>query len=66
MPKAKTYSISELASEFDITTRTIRFYEEKGLLTPARKGTSRIYSSADHTKLKLILTTILLVFTDKF
>ncbi len=55
MSGPKQYSISELAAEFDITTRTIRFYEEKGLLAPARKGTSRIYSSADHTKLKLIL-----------
>ena len=55
MSKPKHYSISELATEFDVTTRTIRFYEEKGLLAPARKGTSRIYSSADHTKLKLIL-----------
>lgn len=49
------YSISELAAEFDITTRTIRFYEEKGLLQPARDGSSRIYSSADRVKLKLIL-----------
>lgn len=55
MPKSKQYTISELAAEFDITTRTIRFYEEKGLLAPARKGTSRVYSGADHTKLKLIL-----------
>ena len=55
MSEPKQYSISELAAEFDVTTRTIRFYEEKGLLAPARKGTSRIYNSADHTKLKLIL-----------
>jgi len=51
----KTYSISELAGEFDITTRTIRFYEEKGLLSPEREGTVRRYSNADRTKLKLIL-----------
>lgn len=51
----RQYSISELASEFDITTRSIRFYEEKGLLRPLRKGQTRIYSSADRTKLKLIL-----------
>ena len=55
MPESKQYNISELAAEFGVTTRTIRFYEEKGLLAPSRKGTSRIYSSADHTKLKLIL-----------
>lgn len=52
---AVEYSISELSSEFDITTRTIRFYEEKGLLTPKRVGNSRVYSAADRTKLKLIL-----------
>ena len=50
-----TYSISDLASEFDVTTRTIRFYEEKGLLVPRREGTRRIYSPADRTKLRLIL-----------
>ena len=50
-----TYSIGELADEFDVTTRTIRFYEEKGLLNPRRKGTRRIYSPADRTRLRLIL-----------
>jgi len=51
----KRFSISDLASEFDVTTRTIRFYEEKGLLKPARNGQSRIYGAADRVKLKLIL-----------
>lgn len=51
----KTYSISELANEFDVTTRTIRFYEDKGLLSPAREGQRRIYSASDRTNLKLIL-----------
>ena len=51
----KTYSIGELASEFDITTRTIRFYEEKGYMSPAREGTRRIYSQAERTRLRLIL-----------
>jgi DNA-binding transcriptional MerR regulator len=51
----KTYSISELAGEFDITTRTIRFYEEKGYLNPKRDGTRRIYSAPDRTSLRLIL-----------
>jgi len=50
-----TYSISDLAGEFDVTTRTIRFYEEKGLLSPRRAGTRRIYSAADRTRLRLIL-----------
>jgi DNA-binding transcriptional MerR regulator len=52
---ARTYSIRDLATEFDVTTRTIRFYEEKGLLTPRRDGVQRVYSPADRTKLRLIL-----------
>lgn len=55
MGSSKTYSIADLSGEFDVTTRTIRFYEEKGLLAPARQGVNRVYSSADRTKLKLIL-----------
>ena len=50
-----TYSISDLAEEFGVTTRTIRFYEEKGLLKPQRQGTRRIYSASDRTRLRLIL-----------
>ncbi|MBM7333902.1 MAG: MerR family DNA-binding transcriptional regulator [Alcanivorax sp.] len=50
-----TYSIGELAREFDVTTRTIRFYEDQGLLSPRRRGQTRIYSPADRTTLKLIL-----------
>jgi DNA-binding transcriptional MerR regulator len=49
------YSIRELAEEFDVTTRTLRFYEEKGLLSPNRSGSTRVYSVADRTRLKLIL-----------
>ena len=52
---ANNYSIGELAAEFDVTTRTIRFYEEKGLLNPKRERTRRIYNVADRTKLRLIL-----------
>jgi len=52
---SKQYSISELAKEFEITTRTIRFYEDKGMLKPKRDGQKRIYSSADRTRLKLII-----------
>jgi DNA-binding transcriptional MerR regulator len=50
-----TYSISELAKEFDVTTRTIRFYEEKGLLSPLRQNKRRIYNATDRTRLRLIL-----------
>ena len=52
---AKEYSIGELAAEFDVTTRAIRFYEEKQLLKPRREGQTRIFSTADRTRLKLIL-----------
>lgn len=55
MNDKKTYSISELASEFDVTTRSIRFYEDQLLLAPARRGQTRIYSSQDRVRLKLIL-----------
>ena len=50
-----TYTISELAEEFGITTRTIRFYEEKGLISPRREGQRRLYSPADRTRIRLIL-----------
>jgi DNA-binding transcriptional MerR regulator len=49
------YSISQLSKEFAITTRSIRHYEDIGLLCPARRGQTRIYSPADRTRLKLIL-----------
>jgi len=49
------YTISELASEFGITTRTMRFYEEKGLISPRREGQKRLYSAADRVRIKLIL-----------
>jgi|TARA_B110000438_G_scaffold81283_2_gene81124 DNA-binding transcriptional MerR regulator len=51
----KQFSISDLAAEFGITTRTLRFYEEKGLLAPKRIGKTRIFSSAQRVKLVLIL-----------
>lgn len=50
-----TLSISDLAREFDVTTRAIRFYEEQGLLEPERRGQERIYTAKDRTTLKLIL-----------
>lgn len=49
------YSISELAREFDVTPRTIRFYEAEGLLAPRREGQRRIYTQRDRTRLKLTL-----------
>ncbi len=55
MAKARRYSISELADEFSVTTRTIRFYEEKGLLAPLRSGQRRVFTSKDRTRLRLIL-----------
>ena len=51
----KHYSISALAAEFGVTTRTLRFYEEKGMLRPRREGQTRIYDSADRTRLRLIV-----------
>lgn len=50
-----SFSISQLANEFGISTRTIRFYEEKGYIKPARDGQRRIYSAADRARIKLIL-----------
>lgn len=51
----ETYTIGELAREFGITTRTIRFYEEKRFLQPQREGRNRIYSRRDRTHLRLLL-----------
>ncbi|MCW8885485.1 MAG: MerR family DNA-binding transcriptional regulator [Motiliproteus sp.] len=50
-----TYSISNLAKEFEITTRSIRFYEDQGLVYPTRRGQTRIYSKRDRVRLMLIL-----------
>ena len=55
---ANTYTISDLAKEFDLTTRAIRFYEDMGLLEPERSGPggrNRVYSARDRTRLKLTL-----------
>ncbi|ASI93662.1 MerR family transcriptional regulator [Vibrio rotiferianus] len=49
------YKISDLAKEFDITTRSIRFYEDVGLIEPERKGNIRVYQRRDKIRLKLIL-----------
>ena len=54
--KDTVYSISELARDFDVSPRTVRFYEEKRLISPKRtKGNQRIYSRRDRARLKLIL-----------
>ena len=53
-----TYTITELAREFDITPRTIRFYEDQGLMSPKREGSGgrvRVYGARDRTRLKLTL-----------
>jgi DNA-binding transcriptional MerR regulator len=57
-PSSSTYTISDLAKEFDLTTRAIRFYEDMGLLQPERSGPggrNRVYSLRDRTRLKLTL-----------
>ena len=54
-PAPTTFSISELAKEFALTTRAIRFYEDEGLLSPTRNGRNRIYGARERTRLKLIL-----------
>src|SRR5216110_1715868 len=51
----RTYSITELCREFDVTPRTLRFYEQKGLLHPARRGWTRLFSYRDRAWLQLIL-----------
>ncbi|MBE4583926.1 MerR family transcriptional regulator [Vibrio navarrensis] len=51
----ETFKISDLAKEFEITTRSIRFYEDMGLIQPERRGTARVYSRRDKIRLKLIL-----------
>ncbi|MDP6095153.1 MAG: MerR family DNA-binding transcriptional regulator [Gammaproteobacteria bacterium] len=51
----RQYSIRDLSQEFDVTTRTLRFYEEKGILAPLRNGQNRVYSTADRTHLILVL-----------
>lgn len=49
------YTITQLTQEFDITTRTLRFYEAQGLVSPTRRGRQRLYTPGDRTRIKLIL-----------
>lgn len=57
------YTIRDLAKDFAVTTRALRFYEERGLLRPQRKGQSRVYSAADRVRLTLVLRGKRLGFT---
>ncbi len=50
-----TWTISELAREFSVTPRTIRFYEDQGIVSPGRQGRNRVYRARDRTRLKLAL-----------
>ena len=61
--KEPTYAIREHARQFDITPRSIRFYEDQGLISPERNGQTRIYSKRDKVRLKLILRGKRLGFT---
>jgi DNA-binding transcriptional MerR regulator len=53
--REKIYGIGELARELGVTTRTIRFYEDKGLIAPPRRGGQRVYGPRERTRLKLVL-----------
>jgi DNA-binding transcriptional MerR regulator len=55
MDTTRTYSIRQLSKEFDVTARALRFYEDKGLIHPERKGQTRLYSARDRARLQLIL-----------
>ncbi|WP_448954034.1 MerR family transcriptional regulator [Labrys neptuniae] len=53
--RKEQFTIHELVTEFEVTSRTLRFYEEKGLLNPTRRGQERIFSRRDRARLKLVL-----------
>lgn len=55
MTGSERFTIGDLSREFDVTTRTIRFYEDEGLLAPERRGQARLYSQRDRVRLRLIL-----------
>src|SRR5215208_5738473 len=61
--RAKTFTIGDLAREFGVTLRTLRFYEDRGLLSPRREGTARIYDARDRARLAVILKGKQLGFT---
>ena len=53
--EVRTWTVRELADEFGVTTRTLRFYEAEGLISPERVGTARIYHARDRARLRLVL-----------
>jgi DNA-binding transcriptional MerR regulator len=55
MTEGRLYTVTELAKELGMTARAIRFYEDKGLITPQRAGTTRVYSTRDRARMILIL-----------
>ncbi|MBB3949212.1 MerR family transcriptional regulator [Aureimonas jatrophae] len=59
----ETYRIGDLAREFGVTLRTLRFYEDRGLLSPERRGTTRLYSRRDRMRLRLVLICKILGFS---
>jgi DNA-binding transcriptional MerR regulator len=61
--RAKSYTIGDLAREFGVTLRTLRFYEDRGLLSPRRDGTARVYDARDRARLAVILKGKQLGFT---
>lgn len=63
LDRAKSYTIGDLAREFGVTLRTLRFYEDRGLLSPRREGTARIYDQRDRARLSVILKGKQLGFT---
>ena len=54
-PVTRTWTIGELAVEFGVTHRTIRFYEDQGLISPERRGTARVFHPRDRVRLGLVL-----------
>ncbi len=53
--KKEIYRIGDLAREFDVSLRTLRFYEDRGLISPKRSGSTRLYSNDDRVRLKIII-----------
>ncbi len=52
---AQTWTIAQIAAEFDVTHRTVRFYEDQGLISPIRQGTQRVFTARDRVRLALVL-----------
>lgn len=54
-PTGRTWTIAEVATDYDVTPRTLRFYEDRGLLSPERRGTQRVFHLRDRVRLELVL-----------